>query len=422
MYVDNSTTTSPACYSTQGDKNRTAYFYCSAGNKVNADPSSGSTLGANTAGGGISAYRSDIRFDLCVSCEKPSSITQTNATPTTATLAWTANNAETSWIVEYGAKGFIKGTGVLDTAYTTPNITLSNLVKGKYYDIYVKGQCNATLISGYASTPYTFSTLCGQVETLPWSDNMDSHVAGTGNNYFPYNGSPYNYDACWLLASGSANCTSSQHESGANSLYIYGNGSQSIAALPEFDESIENLQITFDALSTVSGSELAIGVWSELYSTFTQLHTVTISPLNAWDSYTFPFTNYGAIQDPGDRLAFKVVGSHNVYIDNIVVEAIPGCQRPTQLSVVSGTENIATVDWLNHGTPDAYIVSYKEYAQGDSLWVEDYTTDKPYTFRIGWSGMEELCEVKVRAICGSDTSDWSPIEDFTTGCTYLIIH
>jgi hypothetical protein len=92
----------------------------------------------------------------------------------------------------------------------------------------------------------------------------------------------------------------------------------------------------------------------------------------------------------------------------------------TQLSVVSGTENIATVDWLNHGTPDGLIVSYKEYAQGDSLWVEDYTTDKPYTFRIGWSGMEELCEVKVRAICGSDTSDWSPIEDFTTGCTYRI--
>jgi hypothetical protein len=100
------------------------------------------------------AYRSDIRFDLCVSCEKPSSITQTNATPTTATLAWTANNAETSWIVEYGAKGFVKGTGVLDTAYTTPNITLSNLVKGKYYDIYVKGNASQSF-SGYASTPYT---------------------------------------------------------------------------------------------------------------------------------------------------------------------------------------------------------------------------------------------------------------------------
>jgi hypothetical protein len=62
----------------------------------------------------------------------------------------------------------------------------------------------------------------------------------------PVQGSPYNYDECWVLASGSANCSSSQHESGANSLYIYGNGSQSIAALPEFDESIENLQITFD--------------------------------------------------------------------------------------------------------------------------------------------------------------------------------
>jgi hypothetical protein len=88
------------------------------------------------------------------------------------------------------------------------------------------------------------------------------------------------------------------------------------------------------------------------------------------------------------------------------------------LTTTSGTENIVTVDWLNHGNPDGYIVSYKKFGEDDSLWVEDYTTQKPYTYRIGWSGMEDLCQVKVRAICGQDTSDWSPIAQYTTGCTY----
>jgi hypothetical protein len=418
MYIDNQTVTSPACYSTQGTKNRTAYFYCSSGNKDNANPSSGATLGVNATDGAISKYRSDIRFGMCVSCRKPSNISMINATPTTATIAWTANSGEDKWIIEYGAKGFEKGTGVFDTVYNTPTVTLTNLLKGKHYEIYVKGVCSPTLISGYASTPYLFSTPCGVVDTLPWRDNLDTWVAGYGNNYFPYNGSTYNYDACWSLETGTGYVTTTQQKSSPNSLYLTGDGMQTVATLPEFDEAIENLQITFEAYTPTANSAIKIGVWSEQYGLFTELHQLAIPVNNRWDSYTFPFTNYGPMQDPGDRLAFQIAGTNTVYIDNVVVEEIPNCQRPTQLTTISGTENIVTVDWLNHGTPDGYIVAYKEYGQDDTQWVEDYTTDKPYTYRIGWSGMVELCQVKVRAICGQDTSDWSPIAQYTTGCTY----
>jgi hypothetical protein len=417
MYIDNQTVTSPTCYSTQGTKNRTAYFYCSSGNKDNANPSSGATLGANATDGAISKYRSDIRFGMCVSCRKPSNISMINATPTTATIAWTVNSGEDKWIIEYGAKGFEKGAGTFDTVYNTPTVTLTNLLKGKHYEIYVKGVCSPTLISGYASTPYLFSTPCGVIDTLPWRDNLDGWIAGNSTSYFPYNGSTYNYDACWSLAAGTGYVTTTQKYSFPNSLYLTGGGSQTIATLPEFNEAIENLQITFEAYTPTTNSVIRIGVWSELYNTFIQLHQLTIPVNNRWDSYTFPFITYGA-QDPGDRLAFQIAGTNTVYIDNVVVEELPNCQRPTQLTTTSGTENIVTVDWLNHGNPDGYIVSYKKFGEDDSLWVEDYTTQKPYTYRIGWSGMEDLCQVKVRAICGQDTSDWSPIAQYTTGCTY----
>ena len=133
-----------------------------------------------------------------------------NATPTTATIAWTVNSGEDKWIIEYGAKGFEKGAGTFDTVYNTPTVTLTNLLKGKHYEIYVKGVCSPTLISGYASTPYLFSTPCGVIDTLPWRDNLDTWVAGYGNNYFPYNGSTYNYDACWSLETGTGYVTTTQ--------------------------------------------------------------------------------------------------------------------------------------------------------------------------------------------------------------------
>ena len=118
------------------------------------------------------------------------------------------------------------------------------------------------------------------------------------------------------------------------------------------------------------------------------------------------------MQDPGDRLAFQIAGTNTVYIDNVVVEEIPNCQRPTQLTTISGTENIVTVDWLNHGTPDGYIVAQRVWSD-DTQWVKIIQSKTLHlSHRIG--GMVELCQVKVRAICGQDISDWSPIAQYTT--------
>lgn len=75
------------------------------------------------------------------SCEAPSDLEVMSVGIQEVTLSWRGNQQTTSsWEIEYGASGFIAGTGTKVTSEST-EIILNGLDKNTYYEAYVRGNC-----------------------------------------------------------------------------------------------------------------------------------------------------------------------------------------------------------------------------------------------------------------------------------------
>jgi hypothetical protein len=144
-------------------------------NEVTVDLSSysGSVMFKITAnvsddGSGVQ-YTGDIAIDNfelreMPSCPKPTSLTASVVSATSADLTWLAGSTETSWNVEYGAAGFSLGSGSSATVSST-NYTMTGLTSQNDYEFYVQAACSANDLSNWTG-PFSFTTPPGCGETI----------------------------------------------------------------------------------------------------------------------------------------------------------------------------------------------------------------------------------------------------------------
>ena len=81
----------------------------------------------------------DITCTPPPSCEDPTDLTVSDITTTTASVSWTANNAETAWeyqVVESGVSPAETGLATSDNP-----LLLSGLVDNTAYDLYLRANC-----------------------------------------------------------------------------------------------------------------------------------------------------------------------------------------------------------------------------------------------------------------------------------------
>lgn len=90
-------------------------------------------------------------------CLPVSSVVVSGITTSSASIDWTADEAADKWIIEYGFHGFNMGDGNRVVATTHP-ITLTDLMDGMSYDVYVSTACTEEVHSAWSSVS-TFSTL-----------------------------------------------------------------------------------------------------------------------------------------------------------------------------------------------------------------------------------------------------------------------
>ncbi len=145
----------------------------------------------------------DFFVEEAPTCLNPTNLTHTILNPTTVELAWTTGGAS-NWIIEYGPRGFIPGTGAGTLVSTSSNPYTLNLNSATDYDWYVQDSCSATDISWHSyvdeirmpgevycdsANNFTYCYSDNEVETYTYqSENSTSllHIhfnAGTiGNN------------------------------------------------------------------------------------------------------------------------------------------------------------------------------------------------------------------------------------------------
>ncbi|WP_210519238.1 fibronectin type III domain-containing protein [Hymenobacter terricola] len=112
---------------------------------------------APTGTGSLGTFRPNLQLAGLVplACAAPTGLSISNITPTSASIAFTAGNGNTSYTVTYTPAGGAATT--VSPAPTAPFVVLSGLTPGTTYAVSVAGNCSGSTTSAAAST--TFATL-----------------------------------------------------------------------------------------------------------------------------------------------------------------------------------------------------------------------------------------------------------------------
>ena len=110
-------------------------------------------------------------------------------------------------------------------------------------------------------------------------------------------------------------------------------------------------------------------------------------------------------------------GDNNLHIDNVSINYIPACQKPTNFHVSDIAPHSVVLSWDAPEGQNHWEVGYKTDDDPYYIWFVE-PTENPYLFS-GHPGRPLLPEthytVKVRALCdGSGSSTWSKEVEFTT--------
>ena len=358
-------------------------------------------------------YIDNVVLDLIPACPNPTSLNVSGLIDTEVNLGWLENGTATTWNIEYGPTGFTQGSGTTLTGVTANPYTLSGLTPQTAYQFYVQADCGAGSLSTW-SNPYTFTTACEPVSTIPYTENFDTYGSATG--VFP---------TCWFrpvlntTTPWPSIVTANVVSSPASLKFQSASATEPTYAItPQLNVDINTLRVLFKlkAESITSSGTMHVGVMSDPLtpSTFELVQVITPSNTN-FNDYEVSFANT-TLTGTGKYIAFKHVTSSSAWyywLDDVVVDLIPSCAKPTQLATSNITLTGADVSWLPGNTGDAAWWLYYKPASTtsfDSVQVFAF----PYTLTN--LNPSTVYQYYLRTDCGTELSEASTISNFTTLC------
>jgi len=413
------TTSSNYTFKTHSASGMTLQYYNDSSPFSLTSPSSASTY----------SYRNNIKFgmecDNTVTCIAPN-VYVVDATDNSITLNWAPGNGETSWEIETSTDN---ATWTPEGTATTAPYTLNNLTPSTLYYIRMRSVCGGGEYSSW--TIVSERTECVSVSSVPFMENFDSYTGATTTSV-SINNLPY----CWSYLNDGTSSSYSGYPmiyasatyaaSGINALRFYtystsGTYDDQIAILPALDLntlSLNTLQVSFDArnISTYTFT-LEVGIMTDPTNkaTFMPISTITTTS-NTYANYEIPLNQYTGTGAYIALKAPKPTSSYNAgYVDNVRVEPIPTCPKPTNVHVTNVTTNTIELGWTETGSATSWAVEYGPtgFTPGSGT-VEDATTN-PYTVSNLTSSTQY--DFYVRAVCGiGDTSNYSTTLSTATAC------
>lgn len=368
-------------------------------------------------------------------CTWPTSPSASNVGATSADLNWTENNSATQWQIEYGATGFVLGSGTRVIANSKP-FTLSGLSASTNYDFYVRSICAPGDTSGF-SLPGSFLTGCGVI-IAPWTQDFD------GTTWIPDNFSQFAnnsvIDPCWnnspAANSGayawkvrstptqSAQTGPLSDLSGSGN-YLYteasqtgGSGAQAFLTTPVIDVSgLAQPQIEF--WYHMHGSNIG-GLVVEVDSSGTWIPVETINgeqqpnQTDPWLKRTVVLTATGTIQ-------VRFVGTRgtgfrgDIAIDELTIEEAPTCIEPNSLSASAIFADSLEISWTDVNGASQWQLEYGPPGFTLGTGTQVLTSSNPYML-TGLTPNTEY-DIYIRAVCTpTDTSAFSLALTVRTSC------
>ena len=376
------------------------------------------------------SYMDNVEVNPIPTCPRPRDvrIPSETITQTSAVIVWSDTNA-TSWTVEYGPAGFTQGTGTVENASDT-TVTLTGLNPMTRYDVYVTAHCSSTDQS-LPSFKRTFVTECGVISTFPFTESFTGYATGTSTGVQRY---PY----CWT---GASNYSTSYpyfnlvDNNVAQYLYCYvshdtlSGTKYTYVAMPAIDSStlqMRDMMVSFRAKASSSSASydqrLYIGVMTDPTNeaTFTPVDTVDLTGHTNW--VNIDELELSSYTGTGNYLAFFVrphvisgsTGYSTIYIDDIELDVIPTCYRPTNVHVESVTATSIELAWTDRNNATSWVVEYGPmgFAIGTGTTVN--VTTNPTTTITGLTANTNY-DFYVKSICSAtDESRYTRVHHFAT--------
>ena len=375
---------------------------------------------ATSSGGGLTANRASIHFYMygCsqnYTCTAPRPHIDSVST-TEINISWIPGYNENVWEVEYREHG----TSTWNTAASSTSntfATITGLTPATYYDIRVMTICGTDTFAAMLTT----ATGCSPIahDDLPFTYGFED-LTTTGSN------SPLSL--CWnrgYLSSGNYSSSnypyaSTTNHTGSRSLYFYGysTSSSSWLCLPEFEDSINTLQLAFWARksSTSYSGQIKVGVMTDPadITTYQNVFTVSTDGTTNWNLFELPLTSA-----PGSGYITILVeagssSSNYIYVDDITVTEAPACPHVANLHVDSLGMDYANISWTEMGTATTWVVEYDTAdfvpGSGSATFTEVANDSTIILYNLDPA---TTYYAYVRANCAGDTSTYMGIS-FTT--------
>ena len=370
-------------------------------------------------------------------CMVPSNLTITNVTDSEATFSWTEEFGDGKWKFGYKKNSETEYTYVDVVAADLP-ITLDVFEEQTEYDVVVYPLCDET-----KTLEDSFTTKCAPNTSFPWSEDFKDFSATSsysGNNTYALS------DPCWvnehLEGNGTYLFQVTSYTQGGNSsnkleLPDMSNGTMTKLVLPGMNLPNANYQFAIDVYRNTSTANYGEGIRvfastdgeiegatelafiSRSYAT-SDNNLIPAESTSGWYTYELPIGMSG--------ICYIILRGESkygsaTYMDNFVIEQIPTCRKPTDVTKSNVTNHSATLSWTNgEEGQTAWQIAYKAGATFDPTDAEalatatviDVTTN-PYTFNQTLAAATTYY-MYVRANCGDgDYSKWSKtVCSFTT--------
>ena len=360
-----------------------------------------------------------------LSCPKAQAVSVTGITTTAATVNITdTTNLNNYTVMLYAGDSLVDSTDIY-----TQTIYYTTLTANTGYTVKVYTNCSDGTQT--ASRNATFRTPCVAIthSDLPWVEDFQSY---NGLSYASASVSFVSQVFCWDLINPYSendpyiNNSSSVNPTGGKCLYVSSRtSSPTILVLPPLEDTPDQLQLSFDVLSTY-GHGFEAGVITDVNndSTFTPI-ALCLPTGSGWNHFDVTFAGITE-----GRLALRRNDNSYSYIDNITVEELPSCVKPSQVIVDNITALSADITITDPNNTGHYMI----YAAGDSteIYGNTYTlTDlQPNTRYI--VAVKTLCsdsitglaETPFRTACGPQAipyhEDFSQFVDVSNGSGYAV--
>ena len=291
------------------------------------------------------------------------------------------------------------GTTVVSFRGLQPNTT--------YYYV-MRSICN----NGYSdwSTPAFFNTRCVAAE-IPYTNDFEN-VANT---------------RCWSLVGvegSSLEYSNEQSHTGSGSMKVY----SGTAVTPLFNvTTLSNAMITGYAYSDQEeSSSFSIGLMIDVndVSTFESLQTIVVPQGGQWVEFTVYLDTLLYDTDLSEWMAAPYIAlatgvGNTFYYDDITVEVIPSCARPSDVIATVVDAHNVSLTWHNSRGVNSWEVSGYKVGNATALFTNVVTTNS-----MSVSNLDPITSYyfTVKSICSAtDTSAVSYSNTVKTSCAPLAL-